>query len=115
MSDVLQSWNEFPVSSSFSRFMHLRYFCGVELIATFSGLLFPKFRCGWKMSLHVIPQKSSEKSSLLTYMVIAEKDNSVSFSLISSSIEQSSFGRNESQVGYIIFSSLELLVQERGF
>ncbi|KAL3506430.1 hypothetical protein ACH5RR_031812 [Cinchona calisaya] len=49
------------------------------------GLLFPKFRCGWKMSIHAIPQKSTERSSLLTFMVIAEKDNSTSFSLISSS------------------------------
>lgn len=71
------------------------------------GLLFPKFRCGWKMSLHAIRQKSFEKSSLLTYMVIAEKDNSVSFSHISSSIEQSSFGRNGNQAR-ALYEALEI-------
>ncbi|KAH9649742.1 methyltransferase 11 domain-containing protein [Citrus sinensis] len=40
------------------------------------GLLFPKFRFGWKMSVHAIPQKSSSEPSLQTFMVVADKENS---------------------------------------
>lgn len=61
------------------------------------GLFFPKFRCGWRMSIHAIPQKSTERSGLLTFMVIAEKDNSTSFSQISSSIDQSLIAKNGNQ------------------
>ncbi|CAI9117653.1 OLC1v1019094C3 [Oldenlandia corymbosa var. corymbosa] len=62
------------------------------------GLLFPKFRCGWRLRLHVIPPKSTAKPSLLTFMVIAEKDDSSSFSQISSSIDLPSFAKNGNQV-----------------
>ncbi|KAA8548383.1 hypothetical protein F0562_000067 [Nyssa sinensis] len=54
------------------------------------GLLFPKFRYGWSMSLHAIPQKPSNKPSLQTFMVIAEKKSSTVLCQISSSFNHSS-------------------------
>ncbi|CAA3007391.1 methyltransferase 13 [Olea europaea subsp. europaea] len=55
-------------------------------------LLFPKFRFGWKLSLHAIPQNPSRnhRPQLQTFMVIAEKDNSTVVSQMSSFIDQSS-------------------------
>ena len=50
------------------------------------------------MSIYAIPQKSTDRSSLLTFMVIAEKDNLTSFSQISSSIDQSLIAKNGNQV-----------------
>ncbi|KAH7833760.1 hypothetical protein Vadar_009400 [Vaccinium darrowii] len=54
------------------------------------GLLFPELRYGWKMSVHVIPQKQSDKPNLHTFMVIAEKQTSSVLLQISSAINQSS-------------------------
>ncbi|KAE9450713.1 hypothetical protein C3L33_17386, partial [Rhododendron williamsianum] len=54
------------------------------------GLLFPELRYGWKMSVHVIPQKQSDKPNLHTFMVIAEKQKSRVLLQISSAINQSS-------------------------
>ncbi|KAB1213625.1 Methyltransferase-like protein 13 [Morella rubra] len=39
-------------------------------------LLYSNFRAGWKMSVRAIPQKQSNKPSLQTFMVVAEKDMS---------------------------------------
>ncbi|CAK9136524.1 unnamed protein product [Ilex paraguariensis] len=39
------------------------------------GLLFPKFRYGWTVNVHAIPQKPSNKPSLQTFILIAEKEN----------------------------------------
>lgn len=50
------------------------------------------------MSIHVVPQKTTERSSLLTFMVIAEKDSSTSFFQISSSIDQSLIANYGNQV-----------------
>ncbi|KAG9160071.1 hypothetical protein Leryth_005802 [Lithospermum erythrorhizon] len=61
------------------------------------ALLLPKFRYGWKMSIHAIPQKTSNGSSLQTLMVIAEKDNSAMLCPISSSMLQSFVDSNGSQ------------------
>ncbi|XP_058180960.1 uncharacterized protein LOC131299431 isoform X2 [Rhododendron vialii] len=54
------------------------------------GLLFPELRYGWKMSVHVIPQKRTDKPNLHTFMVIAEKQKSLVLLQISSAINQSS-------------------------
>ncbi|KAI8538084.1 hypothetical protein RHMOL_Rhmol09G0074200 [Rhododendron molle] len=54
------------------------------------GLLFPELRYGWKMSVHVIPQKQSDKPNLHTFMVIAEKQKSRVLLQILSAINQSS-------------------------
>ncbi|XP_028064961.1 eEF1A lysine and N-terminal methyltransferase isoform X1 [Camellia sinensis] len=62
------------------------------------GLLFPKFRYGWKMSLHAIPQKPSNKPNLHTFMVIAEKGKSTLLDQISSTINHSSLDCYGNQV-----------------
>ncbi|GFY81620.1 S-adenosyl-L-methionine-dependent methyltransferases superfamily protein [Actinidia rufa] len=62
------------------------------------GLFFPKFRYGWKMSLHVIPQKPSDKPNLHTFMVIAEKEKSAVLQQISSAIIPSSLDCYGNQV-----------------
>lgn len=54
-----------------------------------SALLFPKFRCGWSMSLQAIPQKLSKKPSLTTFMLIAKKESSTMLQQISSSLNSS--------------------------
>lgn len=61
------------------------------------GLLFSKFRFGWKMSLHAIPQKPSSKPSLQTFMVVGEKDGSTLLHQIASSFNQSSLDCNGDQ------------------
>ncbi|XP_009630390.1 uncharacterized protein [Nicotiana tomentosiformis] len=70
------------------------------------GLLFPKFRYGWKMGIHPIALKPSDKSSLQTFMVVAERDNSPSLCQIFSSVDQSSFGGPKNQV-HGLFQALE--------
>ncbi|AEC08579.1 S-adenosyl-L-methionine-dependent methyltransferases superfamily protein [Arabidopsis thaliana] len=58
------------------------------------ALLFSRFRFGWKMNVHSIAQK---RSKLKTYMVVAEKENSVLLHEITSAFELVSLGRNDSQ------------------
>ena len=55
----------------------------------FSGLLFPKFRFGWKMSVDSIPLKSSSKPGLQTFLVVAEKELSAMAHHITSSLHDS--------------------------
>ncbi|XP_031406373.1 eEF1A lysine and N-terminal methyltransferase [Punica granatum] len=62
------------------------------------GLLLPKFRFGWKMVIHAVPQKSSGKPGLRTFMVVAEKENSSMVHQITSSFSQSSLDRSDKQV-----------------
>lgn len=57
-----------------------------------------KFRYGWKMSVHAIAQKQSDKSSLQTFMVMVEKDDSSMLSQIFSSFDQSSIHSPGNQV-----------------
>lgn len=54
------------------------------------ALLFSKFRFGWKMSVQAIPQKSSSKPDLRTFMVVAEKENSSALHLITALFDHSS-------------------------
>ncbi|KAL5784314.1 hypothetical protein ACOSQ2_006706 [Xanthoceras sorbifolium] len=61
------------------------------------GLLFAKFWFGWNVSVHAIPQKSSSKPSLQTFMVVAEKENSSVLHQITSLFNHSSPGCNGNQ------------------
>nr|GLL47828.1 methyltransferase-like protein 13 [Ipomoea trifida] len=67
-----------------------KFFCLTLAEAHVLGVLFVKFRYGWKMSVHAIAQKQSDKSSLQTFMVMVEKDDSSMLSQIFSSFDQSS-------------------------
>ncbi|XP_019059755.1 PREDICTED: methyltransferase-like protein 13 isoform X2 [Tarenaya hassleriana] len=58
------------------------------------GLLFSRFRFGWTMTVHSIPQK---RSNLKTYMVVAEKENSIALHEITSSFDLLSLDCNDSQ------------------
>ncbi|VFQ79255.1 unnamed protein product [Cuscuta campestris] len=67
-----------------------KFFCLTLAEAHVLDVLFHKLRHGWKMSVHAIAQKPSKRSSLQTYMVMAEKDNSCVLSQIFSPIDHSS-------------------------
>lgn len=54
------------------------------------GLLFSKFRFGWKMEVHGIPQKPSSKPGFQTFMVVAKKESSTALHQIISSFDLSS-------------------------
>ncbi|CAH8362673.1 unnamed protein product [Eruca vesicaria subsp. sativa] len=58
------------------------------------ALLFSSFRFGWKMTVHSISQK---RSSLKTFMVVAEKEKSIVLHEITSSFDLLSLGGNNSQ------------------
>ncbi|KAK4779290.1 hypothetical protein SAY86_006818 [Trapa natans] len=62
------------------------------------GLLLPKFRFGWKMAVHVIPQKQSGKPGLWTFMMVAEKKDPSLVHQMTLSFTQSSFGHSDKQV-----------------
>ncbi|KAF8016204.1 hypothetical protein BT93_H1650 [Corymbia citriodora subsp. variegata] len=62
------------------------------------GLLFSKFRFGWITSIHAIPHKSREKSSLQTFMVIAVKESPAVLQPITSSFNRSSLDCNSNQI-----------------
>ncbi|XP_059306195.1 uncharacterized protein LOC132057556 isoform X1 [Lycium ferocissimum] len=83
-----------------------RFICLTLAESHVLGLLFPKFRYGWKMEIHPIAMKPSDKSSLQTFMVVAEKDNSPSLCQILSTVDQSSFGGPKNQV-HGLFQALE--------
>ncbi|CAN1334350.1 eEF1A lysine and N-terminal methyltransferase [Linum perenne] len=70
------------------------------------GLLFPKFRFGWKMAVHSIPQKPSKKPSLLTFMVVAEKENSLTVLSPITSSSGTSLNRSGNQAAGL-FEALE--------
>ena len=75
--------------------------CTSILLITYfliSGLLFPKFRFGWKLTLHCIPQKLSSKASLNTFMVVAVKGDSSVVDELTLSFDHSSIGCNGEQV-----------------
>lgn len=69
--------------------------CLVEILSIFAALLFSRFRFGWKMAVHSIAQK---RSNLKTFMMVAEKENSVVLHEIDSSFDLLSIGRNDRQV-----------------
>lgn len=70
-------------------------FLGIEILSVSAALLFSSFRFGWKMTVHSISQK---RSSLKTFMVVAEKEKSIVLHEITSSFDLLSLGRNDAQV-----------------
>ncbi|KAI3440829.1 Methyltransf_11 domain-containing protein [Psidium guajava] len=62
------------------------------------GLLFSKLRFGWIISIHAIPHKSCEKSSLQTFMVIALKGSPAVVQAITSSFNRSLLDCNSNQI-----------------
>lgn len=70
------------------------------------GVLFSKFRFGWKINVHAIPQKPSSKPGLQTFMVVAEKENSKILYEITSSFNNSSLVCSGDQAGGL-FDALE--------
>ncbi|KAJ9541614.1 hypothetical protein OSB04_028120 [Centaurea solstitialis] len=69
------------------------------------GTLFPKFRYGWKISIHVLPQKPSKRSSLRTYMVVAEKASPTTLQTISTSFDHDTLDSGDQARG--LFEALE--------
>ncbi|KAF4349598.1 hypothetical protein F8388_003782 [Cannabis sativa] len=67
-----------------------KFICLTLAEAHVLGLLFSTFRFGWKMSIHVIPQKPSSKPSLQTFMAVVEKESSSMLHEIMSSFDNSS-------------------------
>ncbi|GKV28678.1 hypothetical protein SLEP1_g37697 [Rubroshorea leprosula] len=61
------------------------------------GLLFPKFRFGWNVSVHAIPVKLSSKPNLKTFMVVAEKESSSVLHQITSYFNYSSLDCSQDQ------------------
>ncbi|OMO88574.1 Methyltransferase type 11 [Corchorus olitorius] len=61
------------------------------------GLLFPKFRFGWNVSLYALTMEPSSKPDFQTFMVVAEKENSSELHQIMSSFTHSSLGCNKLQ------------------
>nr|GEX31424.1 methyltransferase-like protein 13 [Tanacetum cinerariifolium] len=70
------------------------------------GTLFPKFRYGWKITIHVLPQKSSKRSTLRTFMVVAEKTSPTILQTILTSFNQDTVGSGDQARG--IFEALEI-------
>ncbi|KAL0548017.1 hypothetical protein IC582_012456 [Cucumis melo] len=68
------------------------------------GLLFPKFRFGWKMSIHVIPPKPPCKPNFRTFMVVVEKDESTTWHQIESSLNFSSIDSRGDQTRELVQS-----------
>lgn len=67
----------------------------LKFLGVSAALLFSSFRFGWKMTVHSISQK---RSSLKTFMVVAEKEMSIVLHEITSSFDLLSLGRNDTQV-----------------
>lgn len=66
------------------------------------ALLFSKYRFGWKMGIHAIPQKPSSKPSLQAYMVVAEKEVSSVLQDVTTSFNKSSFACRGSQASGLL-------------
>ncbi|XP_076884267.1 uncharacterized protein LOC143533318 isoform X2 [Bidens hawaiensis] len=65
------------------------------------GMFFPKFRYGWKIDIHVLPQKPSKssKSSLRTFLVVAEKTSPTTLQTISTSFHHDILGSSDQARG----------------
>ncbi|KAL6342807.1 hypothetical protein AAG906_016642 [Vitis piasezkii] len=68
-----------------------------ELGPKLGKMYLTEFRFGWKMSIHVVSQKPSNKPSLLTFMVVAEKESSTVLHQITTSFARSSLDLNGNQ------------------
>ncbi|KAK1313849.1 hypothetical protein QJS10_CPA06g02039 [Acorus calamus] len=62
------------------------------------GLLFSKFKYGWKTHIHAIPNKSSDKHSFQTFMVVAVKENSDTLNPVISLFDHSALDCNKNQI-----------------
>ncbi|KAI3518520.1 hypothetical protein L1887_07325 [Cichorium endivia] len=65
------------------------------------GMLFPKFRYGWKINIHILPQKKSKKSSLKTFMVVAEKASPTTLQSISTSFDHNTLDGGDQSRGIL--------------
>ncbi|XP_076943336.1 uncharacterized protein LOC143613546 [Bidens hawaiensis] len=67
------------------------------------GMFFPKFRYGWKINIHVLPQKPSKnsKSSLRTFLVVAEKTSPTTLQTVSTSFHHDILGSTDQARGLI--------------
>ncbi|KAL4578447.1 hypothetical protein LXL04_014570 [Taraxacum kok-saghyz] len=65
------------------------------------GMFFPKFRYGWKISLHILPQKQSKRTSLKTFMVVAEKATPTTLQTISTSFDHNTLESNDQSRGVL--------------
>ncbi|KAJ0467699.1 putative endothelin-converting enzyme 1 [Helianthus annuus] len=67
------------------------------------GMFFPKFRYGWKINIHLLPQKSSKssKSSLRTFLVVAEKASPTTLQTILTSFDHDTLGSGDQARGFI--------------
>ncbi|KAI3794952.1 hypothetical protein L1987_37593 [Smallanthus sonchifolius] len=67
------------------------------------GMFFPKFRYGWKISIHVLPQKPSKsfKPSLRTFLVVAEKASPTTLGTILTSFHHDTLGSGDQARGII--------------
>ncbi|PQQ21609.1 methyltransferase-like protein 13 [Prunus yedoensis var. nudiflora] len=101
-TQYLSEWNlfEFFSEKSFEVWgkIYLPYIGGV----TCSCFDFSKFRFGWKMGIHAIPQKPSSKPSLQAFMVVAEKQVSSVLLEITSSFNDSSLALKGSQASGLL-------------
>lgn len=70
----------------------------IPISNSFSGLLFSKFRFGWEVSIHIIPQKRSDNPNLRTFVLVAEKQTSVLPSQITPSFKPFSLDSKATQV-----------------
>lgn len=68
-------------------------------------MFFPKFRYGWKINIYVLPQKPSKthKSSLRTFLVVAEKASPTTLQMVSTSFDPDILGSGDQvkeSIGY---------------
>ncbi|KAL8258500.1 hypothetical protein R6Q59_026453 [Mikania micrantha] len=65
------------------------------------GMFFPKFRYGWKINIHVLPQKPSKnyKPSLRTFLVVAEKASPNTLQTILTSFHHDTLSKGDQACG----------------
>ncbi|KAK9081157.1 hypothetical protein Syun_030520 [Stephania yunnanensis] len=70
------------------------------------GLLFSKFRFGWKINIHALPHKASNQPSFQTFMVVVVREQSTMLHEITSLVNSSSLDCDNNQVRGL-FETLE--------
>ncbi|KAG9447913.1 hypothetical protein H6P81_014041 [Aristolochia fimbriata] len=74
-----------------------KYVCLTLAESHVLGLLFSKFRFGWKTNIHAIPLQSTSEASFQTFMVVISKENSPLPTPIELSFDLFNLGRNGQQ------------------
>ncbi|XP_068665189.1 uncharacterized protein [Aristolochia californica] len=74
-----------------------KYVCLTLAESHVLGLLFSKFRFGWKTNIHAIPLQSTRKSGFQTFMVVIGKENSSLPTPVELSFDLSILDRNGHQ------------------